>query len=72
MPRVCASISPGECTLGALGEILPHEDIATLRGIEGARVKEMYKLLAQRFGISGMAGVMIAPTRTPLTCPIRP
>jgi CRISPR-associated protein Cas1 len=34
-----------------LGEILPHEDIATLRGIEGARVKEMYKLQAQRFGI---------------------
>jgi hypothetical protein len=34
-----------------LGEILPHTDIATLRGIEGARVKEMYKLQAQRFGI---------------------
>lgn len=34
-----------------LGEILPHKDIATLRGIEGARVKAMYKLQAQRFGI---------------------
>ena len=35
-----------------LGEILPHKDIATLRGIEGARVKEMYKLQAQRFRIN--------------------
>ena len=35
-----------------LGEILPHKDIAALRGIEGARVKEMYKLQAQRFRIT--------------------
>ena len=34
-----------------LGEILPSTDINTLRGIEGARVKETYRLLAQRFGI---------------------
>lgn len=34
-----------------LGEILPHRDIEVLRGIEGARVKEHYKLAAQRFGI---------------------
>ncbi len=34
-----------------LGEILPHRDITVLRGIEGARVKETYRLLAQRFGI---------------------
>ena len=34
-----------------LGEILPHTDIATLRGIEGSRVKAMYKLQADRFGI---------------------
>src|SRR4051794_1862020 len=34
-----------------LGEVLPHRDIAVLRGIEGARVKEMYKLTAARFGI---------------------
>jgi len=34
-----------------LGEILPHKDIATLRGIEGDRVKKMYKLQAQKFGI---------------------
>jgi CRISPR-associated protein Cas1 len=35
-----------------LGEILPHTDIATLRGIEGSRVRQMYKLQAQRFGIT--------------------
>jgi CRISPR-associated protein Cas1 len=34
-----------------LGEVLPHRDITVLRGIEGARVKETYRLLAQRFGI---------------------
>lgn len=35
-----------------LGEILPHTSIEVLRGIEGARVKESYKLLAQSFGLS--------------------
>jgi len=34
-----------------LGEVLPHQDIAVLRGIEGARMKETYKLLAERFGV---------------------
>ena len=34
-----------------LGEVLPHRDIAVLRGIEGARMKETYKITAQRFGI---------------------
>ncbi len=33
------------------GRVLPHRDIATLRGIEGARLKESYRLVAQRFGI---------------------
>jgi len=33
------------------GRVLPHRDIETLRGIEGARMKESYKLIAQRFGI---------------------
>lgn len=33
------------------GEVLPHDDITTLRGIEGGRVKESYKRLAQQFGI---------------------
>lgn len=35
-----------------LGQILPHTDLAVLRGIEGARVKESYKLLAQSFGLA--------------------
>lgn len=34
-----------------LGEVLPSSDIAVLRGIEGARAKEMYRRLAARFGI---------------------
>lgn len=34
-----------------LGEIVPSSDIAVLRGIEGARVKRMYELLAQQHGI---------------------
>lgn len=34
-----------------LGEVLPHQDIAVLRGIEGARMKETYRLLAKRHGI---------------------
>ena len=34
-----------------LGEVFPHRDIAVLRGIEGARVKEMYRLTAERIGI---------------------
>ncbi len=34
-----------------LGEVLPHTDINTLRGIEGARMKRTYQNLAQRYGI---------------------
>lgn len=34
-----------------LGEVLPHRDLNTLRGIEGARVKTMYRLMAQKHGI---------------------
>lgn len=34
------------------GRLLPHRDIETLRGIEGARMKESYKLAALRFGIT--------------------
>lgn len=34
------------------GRVLPHRDIETLRGIEGARMKESYRLVAQRFGIT--------------------
>ena len=35
-----------------LGEILPHRDIAALRGIEGARMRRTYQNLAQRYGIT--------------------
>lgn len=34
-----------------LGEVLPYNDIEALRGIEGARMKESYKRIAQQFGI---------------------
>lgn len=34
-----------------LGEVLPSSDISVLRGIEGARMKETYNLLAQKYGI---------------------
>ncbi len=33
------------------GRVFPHRDIETLRGIEGARLKESYRLVAQRYGI---------------------
>jgi CRISPR-associated protein Cas1 len=35
-----------------LGEVLPHRDIAVLRGIEGARMKETYRLTAERLGVT--------------------
>ena len=34
-----------------LGEVLPHRTLDVLRGIEGARVKESYKLTAERFDV---------------------
>lgn len=34
-----------------LGEVLPHRDLDTLRGIEGSRVKTIYKLMAEKHGI---------------------
>ncbi len=34
-----------------LGEVLPHRDITVLRGIEGARMKEIYRIAAERAGI---------------------
>lgn len=35
-----------------LGEILPHRDLDTLRGIEGARVKTIYRLMAEKYEIA--------------------
>lgn len=34
-----------------LGEVLPHTDINTLRGMEGARMRRTYQNLARRYGI---------------------
>lgn len=34
-----------------LGEVLPHRDLDVLRGIEGARMKEAYRLVAAQVGI---------------------
>lgn len=34
-----------------MGEVLPHRDLEVLRGIEGARAKAMYQLMAQRHGV---------------------
>lgn len=33
------------------GRVLPHQDITILRGMEGARLKETYRLLAEQFGV---------------------
>lgn len=33
------------------GQILPHKDINILRGMEGARLKETYKLVAEQHGV---------------------
>jgi CRISP-associated protein Cas1 len=35
-----------------LGEVVPSDDLAVLRGIEGARVKTLYRRLAESHGIS--------------------
>ena len=35
-----------------LGEVLPHQSLDALRGIEGARMKQTYKNLARRYGIT--------------------
>ncbi|MGI6082935.1 MAG: type I-E CRISPR-associated endonuclease Cas1e [Limnochordia bacterium] len=32
-------------------EVLPHRDISALRGIEGARIRESYRILADKYGI---------------------
>ncbi len=34
------------------GEVLPEEDITVLRGIEGARMRETYRRLAEQFGVT--------------------
>lgn len=34
-----------------LGEVLPHRSLDVLRGVEGARMKESYRLIAQQVGV---------------------
>lgn len=34
-----------------LGEVLPHRSLNALRGIEGARMKQTYRILAEQYGI---------------------
>ncbi len=34
-----------------LGEVLPVKDLSALRGIEGARMKESYRFIAQKYGV---------------------
>ena len=34
-----------------LGRVLPHRDVETLRGIEGAHMKKSYQIVAQHFGV---------------------
>ena len=38
-----------------LGEILPHADLNTLRGMEGARMRRTYRNVAQQYGIEWKA-----------------
>lgn len=33
------------------GKVLPHKDIAVLRGIEGGRLKKAYRIIADRYGV---------------------
>ncbi len=33
------------------GEVLPHRDISVLRGMEGGRLRQMYRLIAERYGV---------------------
>lgn len=33
-------------------EVLPHRDIAALRGVEGARLRESYRIQAEKYGVN--------------------
>jgi CRISPR-associated protein Cas1 len=51
MRNPAALQSPADWYAWRLGEVLPHRDIAILRGIEGARVKELYRITADQMGV---------------------
>jgi CRISPR-associated protein Cas1 len=54
-----------------LGEVLPARDLDVLRGIEGARMKESYKLLLGGSASHGAAAATTEPTRVTATCRTR-
>lgn len=33
------------------GEVLPHKDISVLRGVEGGRLRESYRIIAEKYGV---------------------
>jgi CRISPR-associated protein Cas1 len=49
-----------------LGEVLPHAEISVLRGLEGARVKQAYQVIADEYGIEwqGRRYDRVNPART--------
>ena len=51
-----------------IGELLPHRDIAVLRGIEGARMKQTYRLIASKIGVEWRGRIYdrMRPTETDL------
>ena len=51
-----------------IGELLPHRDIAVLRGIEGARMKKTYRLMASKIGVEWRGRIYdrMRPTETDL------
>ncbi len=52
------------------GEKPPEKrSVDQLRGIEGARVRKTYQMLAQRHGVNGKAATMTHRIGTPATCP---
>lgn len=54
-----------------LGKVLPHRSIEVLRGIEGARMKEAYRLLAERFGVEWRRRRYDRARPSAADCPIR-
>ena len=54
-----------------MGEVLPHSDIAVLRGIEGARMKETYRLMAMQIGV-GLARTPLRSCETDRERPAEP
>ncbi len=34
------------------GEVLPHREISALRGMEGGRLRKLYEIIAQKYGVN--------------------